>query len=955
MSFENCLLWNAQSINNKINNFIQILEDNDINICCISETWLQTQNNTITAKLKESGYTIYHFNRISKRGGGVAILLKSNYKTKFEKSLKYVSFEGIIQTVITSSNSANLTVIVIYRHFSEPFTLFLEEFYQFVEYVKLNFKFFVMCGDFNVHVNKSTDSETMKFMDILDTFSLQQTVNSSTQKCGNILDLIITCDPECITISDIVVDSTDTLGSDHFPIYFKLYCNIEMPVREEISYRNVKKVDITKFCTDIITDTTKYLAESDGNDFKASINSFLNIYSSTLDRHAPVINKVVNTANRPPWMDSEFVAARKERRILYKKWKKERTDENRNNYVQSRAAVDVMASDKRRTFYQESIRSSKNSQKELFDICNNLLDRSKKSLLPYSEDYHYLASRFNKYFVEKIEKIRKNLDPPIYVQNVENRNISRFNTFKLITAEDLHKQINLSKIKTSQGDPIPAFLLRSSIHLLVPSLLHLVNTSLCNGSMEGLGESIVTPILKKSGLDQDLLSNYRPVCGGMYIDKLIQKNVLIQLDEHMDENDLHISYQSGYKPYHSCETVLLAIVNDILLNLDKGLCVVLLLLDLSAAFDTVDHEELLSILSNEIGLGGTVLDWFKSFLHGRTQATSVKGCKSEFANMKYGVPQGSVLGPKLFNIYIRNFIRLLRDAGFVVHGYADDHQVTTAFRIEFQYNKLCYALPKLLDLISKWMNSHFLKLNASKSNLLIFSPQNISDKVFIDNVYLGDNTYIPVSREAMNLGVKIDSQLSFSPQISMIIKQSYRYITEFGRIRKYLSVDDIQCLVQAIIVSRVDNCNCLLYGIPDYEISRLQRLQNSCARLIYGKRKHDHVSELFSELHWLPVKQRIIFKILLFIFKIFTGMCPQYLEDCVIIANPDTRILYIPRTNTAYGDRAFSNSAPRLWNALPIFLRKSETIHYFKAHLKHHLFSNFHEFSNEVNKYKTFV
>ena len=127
------------------------MEDNDINICCISETWLQTQNNTITAKLKESGYTIYHFNRISKRGGGVAILLKCNYKTKFEKSLKYVSFEGIIQTVITSYNSANLTVIVIYRHFSEPFTLFLEEFYQFVEYVKLNFKFFVMCGDFNVH------------------------------------------------------------------------------------------------------------------------------------------------------------------------------------------------------------------------------------------------------------------------------------------------------------------------------------------------------------------------------------------------------------------------------------------------------------------------------------------------------------------------------------------------------------------------------------------------------------------------------------------------------------------------------------------------------------------------------------------------------------------------------------------------------------------------------------
>ena len=156
-----------------------------------------------------------------------------------------------------------------------------------------------------------------------------------------------------------------------------------------------------------------------------------------------------------------------------------------------------------------------------------------------------------------------------------------------------------------------------------------------------------------------------------------------------------------------------------------------MLLDNSAAFDTVDHDVLISDLSNDIGIQGTALSWFESFLKSRTQASVVKGCKSSFINLRYGVPQGSVLGPVLFNIYIRKFIQLVRDAGFTVHGYADDHQVTTTFRIEFQYSTLCSVLPKLLNIIKQWMSSRFLKLNAGKTKLLVFSPQNLRDSVFL--------------------------------------------------------------------------------------------------------------------------------------------------------------------------------------------------------------------------------
>ena len=419
----------------------------------------------------------------------------------------------------------------------------------------------------------------------------------------------------------------------------------------------------------------------------------------------------------------------------------------------------------------------------------------------------------------------------------------------------------------------------------------------------------------------------------------------------MDLNNLHIPYQSGYKTGHGCETLLLKLNDDILKAMDTGKCTILLLLDLSAAFDTVDHDRLLSILFNEIGLRGVVLRWFTSYLLHRRQAVNIKGQISDFLDILYGVPQGSVLGPILFNIYVRNFINILNEAGFTAHGYADDHQIFKFFSIEFQYESICFSIPRCLEIIAHWMKASFLKLNSSKSQIIIFTPKNLAKHVVIDQIKLRDGCTIPVSNVVTNLGVQFDRELTFSPQINSICSSAFRFLRNLASIRKYLSKNNLRILVQSIIVSRIDNCNSLLYGVLALNLNKLQKLQNACARLIYGKKKSDHVSPLLHELHWLPIRQRIVFKILLFVFKFYQNVAPTYIMESLSKSERGDYILKVPRTSTRYGDRAFSNCAPRLWNALPLPIRASGTIEYFKSHLKHHLFANFDIYILHANLY----
>ena len=385
------------------------------------------------------------------------------------------------------------------------------------------------------------------------------------------------------------------------------------------------------------------------------------------------------------------------------------------------------------------------------------------------------------------------------------------------------------------------------------------------------------------------------------------------------------------------------ITNDLLIASDKNTATVLMLLDLSAAFDTVDVIKLLDILSVEIGIKGLALDWFRSFLTGRTCKVKIGNSYSEEVILEFGVPQGSVLGPVLFNIYIRSFYRYAnQNSLFTTHGFADDHQLYCSFSA---HNQVFMLGPNIIDLLSKvkhWMNAFFVKLNESKTNIIVFAPKRIEKDININGLFI-DSECIRFSKVVENLGVLLDNKLTFKQQITKCTQSCYMSIRKISSVKSFLDYNHRKVLVTALVLSQLDYCNSLLYNIDTTLLNQLQRVENCAAKLIFNRRKYDYgLSSLYNSLHWLQIKQRIIFKILLLVHKCIYSLAPIYLRELITLSYNFSRTgnMLTVKTRYASSDGAFSVCAPHLWNSLPTMLKFEGSTVQFKRKLKEYLFNS---------------
>ena len=501
--------------------------------------------------------------------------------------------------------------------------------------------------------------------------------------------------------------------------------------------------------------------------------------------------------------------------------------------------------------------------------------------------------------------------------------------------------------KSCELDSIPTDLLFKCIDSVLPQLTHVINDSLTTGCFPDIFKrAIVRPLIKKPSLDKNVLKNFRPVSNLSFISKLLEKIVLEQILAHLQNNNLLNPHQSAYRHGHSCESALLKIVNDLLLALDDGRVSLLAMLDLSAAFDTIDHHILISRLQNSFGFRDKALDWISSYLTQRTQTVCVNNTYSDSATLRYGVPQGSVLGPVLFVLYASPVSDVISRHGMLHESFADDtqlHQSALIADIDSLITRTQGCIAELKD----WMTVNKLQLNDEKTELIFVSSQRFVGHPSIPISISVNNTLVSVSSSVRSLGVFLDQSLSFEKQISNICKTAYLELRRINSIRHLLTPDATKTLVCAFVLSRIDYCNSLLAGAPKTLINRLQRVQNNAARMIYKSSKFDHISPLLNSLHWLPVQDRIDYKIASITYSSLFDSGPSYLVDSLEIYTPsrylrsasDDRKLVLPRIkSTSLGGRSFSYQAPKTWNSLPQSLRHSPSISSFRSNLKTYLF-----------------
>jgi hypothetical protein len=504
--------------------------------------------------------------------------------------------------------------------------------------------------------------------------------------------------------------------------------------------------------------------------------------------------------------------------------------------------------------------------------------------------------------------------------------------------------------KSSSADFVPTSLLKSCSAVFSEVIARLANLSFRQGCFpQSFKQAHISPLLKKPHLDPNDLSNYRPISNLNNISKILERLFLSRLRPHILSSPHFNPFQSAYRKNHSTETALLSTLDDIFYSSDTGKSSLLVSLDLSSAFDTIDHNLLIDRLRVSFGVTGPVLDWISSYLSSRTQLVKINEYCSTSQPCPFGVPQGSVLGPLLFTIYVSPIASFLSSLGVRQHQYADDTQLYV--EISRSDTVTCLrSLESALSTLSSWFSHNWLSLNPIKSESILLGTSQRNKTLDLPNGPCIAGTIVPLSSQIKLLGVTLDNSLTFRQHSNRTSQSCYYHIKSLRHIRQTLDTHTATLLAHSLVSSKLDYANSVLYRSPSSVILKYQRIQNALARIVLQADSRSHSSSLLRKLHWLPIHCRIHFKLATLTYKALSTGEPNYLailfqhykptrdlrsSNCCLLQPPASGHL-TPRT--AFGSRAFRFAAPEIWNRLPHNLKTASSLSIFKHNLKTHYF-----------------
>ena len=934
---------NVQSIRLKELQVSQLISDYSLDFIVLTETWLNSNHGLWkdTCTLNRAQLRLHTADRGEGRGGGLALIIKAQYPCKTIQKGSMSSFEFAVWEL-----KAKSTIITVHGIYHPPYSLtnkitngrFIEEFTDYVSTSLSKHPNNIYLGDFNLHVSNTLDTDSAIFNDTTEALGLYQHVGFSTHKSGNVLDLVLS---DITDRSKILTTAPGPFISDHRAVIGTLSIKRLKPIIKRKLVRQISKVGDQQW-----GDAFNPMNVTLNGKFDDLVGTFNQELRRVYDTLAPEKECKVHLRQKQPWYDDDMKHHKRKVRKYEKKWLKYKLDslwtcfkKVRNSYF---ASLNLKKKESLRTKIEDCSRDSR----RLHALVNNLTSKQIEIEWPSHTSTDQLAEDFASYFQDKIDKIRKLLnDKPKYT--APETDAPRLVRFAPMTEKQVSTVIASLKSKSCELDAIPTTILKKMLPEVIPLITKIVNVSLTEGTFcRDWKIAVVRPLLKRLGLEL-ILPNYRLVSNLTFVSKVIERCMLLQLSDHCESYDLQPDYQSAYREHYSCETSVLKVSNDILWGMERQEITSLIALDLSAAFDTVDHDILLSVLRNKYGIHGKALKWFDEYLRPRSFKVAVNGVYSKEHNLDVSVPQGSCAGANIFNLYCSPLQDVV-PKGLQLSGFADDHSVRKSFKASNRQEERATntSLETCLLSIKNWMDEARLKMNPAKTEFIYFGNRRQLQKCEISSINVAGDLILRTDL-IKYLGVWFDSGLSFKTHITKKCRAAMTNFTRIRSIRNLLTQEATESLLLSLCISHLDYCNSILYGLPDSTIKKLQRVQNACARLVLRRSKWDSAKDCLSSLHWLPIKQRITFKLCVLTYKLLHAKGPKYLQSLLQYRNPprtlrsssDSLLLVIPHTKLkTFAERSFKVAAPTVWNELPFHIRSSSSLPIFKRNLKTHLY-----------------
>ena len=943
--------FNCRSIRNKTQAVLSYLDENNIDLACFQETWLNEGDGSILVEIKEYNYNIINQPRRSKKGGGLILLYKPSIlmsKIVLKCCNSFKTFEHLLGKIVVDRKS--FTIVNLYR---PPYSvahkctkkMFMLEFESFLGSLLDINKNILIFGDFNININDHEDLYTNQFEKLLEMFNLIQVVEKPTHIKGGLIDLVIITDNQAC--SKFLVENVTTLQSDHFPVKFELQLDAVMPnnATKKIIFKDMDRMDWDNFGKDL-----RCSSLNDASYFTTlSLDEVVLLYEMTLtqlyEKHCPtIIKRYRPNHSKSLWYNSKLQTLKQRKRRYERLYRKTPNPNTFNSLRGARNEYNKELKLARSTFYSKKIDECAGNPKQFHKILGKLTGYTKERSLPHCDNTNTLAEEFSTYFSEKVTKIRQSIS-----SNVSTEQRRRFTTanstfqcFEEIDLQELIKVASQMNSKTCDLDPVPTIVVKKYMTLLAPVILRIINLSITTCTFpSSLKHAIVTPVAKSSVKSKEDLSNYRPVSNLPYLSKIIEKIISDQLTMHVEGNNLYAKHQSAYRKNHSCETCIFPVVDHIQRCTQDNNYVLVISLDSSSAFDTVDHGLLLERLEHQRNITDQALQLIRSYLFERTYSIKVGKVMSKPTSTTYGVPQGSLLGPQFYNLYTSELEDVIVDCGVSVQMYADDILLYLSFDERNERNAEL-RVNACLDRVKSWMESSFLKLNMEKTVVKLFLPKRSSNTALdLSHILSYGNTTLKLSTSITFLGVKLSENQKLTTFITEKVRKCNFILRNIAHLSDCLPFRSKVTLVTNLILSSLDYSNSLLACATDKDIRPLKLILNRAVRFIFKIRWRDHITEYLYKLHFLPIKYRIKFKLSLMAFKIFNNMSPVYLCEEFRNFEPSTTIsLRIGSGRDTYmfdestSQNSIKNKLITEWNKLPYVLRTVESLTTFKSKLK---------------------